>query len=176
MSRMYRQFGLLLLLAGGTAGSALAQSASGGYGPGPASEQSEGGRHHWGHGGQRMLTQETLEGPPAPALLHDSIGLSGDQLDRYSQQYSNYMAKTGSSRDSLRTGLRAMRDAFESGDRSQAQGQRDALRKQSQQLVQQDKEFEKLLKQDLTKDQQKKYDQWKSAWEKAAKQRYHESR
>jgi hypothetical protein len=123
-----------------------------------------------------MLARARLEGPPAPALLHDSIGLSGDQLDHYAQQYSNYMAKTGSSRDSLRTELRAMRDAFENGDRSQAQGRRDALRKQSQQLAQQDKDFEKLLKQDLTKDQQKKYDQWKSAQAKAARRGYHGSR
>lgn len=38
-----------------------------------------------------------------------------------------------------------------------------------------DKDFEKVLKQDLSKDQQKRYDKWKDAREKAERQP-HENR
>jgi hypothetical protein len=114
-----------------------------------------------------MISHEALEGPPAPALLRDSIGLSGDQLQHYTRQYSNYTAETRPARDSLRTSVQAMRAAFESGDRSQARGRRDTIDRQSQELTKRDKDFEKVLKEDLSKDQQKRYDQWKKARDKA---------
>jgi hypothetical protein len=116
-----------------------------------------------------MISREALDGPPAPAVLRDSIGLSGDQLRHYTQQYSNYGAETRPARDSLRTSVQAMRAAFESGDRSQAGSRRDAITQQSQELTKRDKDFEKVLKEDLSKDQQKRYDQWKKAREKAEK-------
>jgi hypothetical protein len=134
-----------------------------------------GGMRHGG-GGQRMMSSETLEGPPSPAILHDSIGLSGDQLQRYSQQYSNYTADTRPVRDSLRTSMQAMRAAFESGDRSEARGRRDALASQVQELKKKDKEFEKVLKEDLTKDQQKRYDKWKDARDKAEREQHQHMR
>jgi hypothetical protein len=118
------------------------------------------------------MSRETLEGPPSPAILHDSIGLSGDQLQLYARRYSNYTAETGPVRDSLRTSMQAMRAAFESGDRSEAGGRRDALERQSQELAKKDKEFEKVLKEGLTKDQQKRYDKWKAAREKAEREQH----
>jgi hypothetical protein len=165
--------GLTLALLIGVAGSPFAQSAPGGYGPGPGQGPGGGGMRHRGGGGQhRMISSEALEGPPAPAILHDSIGLSGDQLQRYSQQYSNYTAETRPVRDSLRTSMQAMRAAFESGDRSEARGRRDALERQAQELKKRDKEFEKVLKEDLTKDQQKRYDKWKDARDKAEREQH----
>ena len=171
--------GLTLAVLIGLAGSSFAQSAPGGYGPGPGQEPGGGGMRHGGMrhgGGQRMMSSETLEGPPSPAILHDSIGLSGDQLQRYSQQYSNYTADTRPVRDSLRTSMQAMRAAFESGDRSEARGRRDALQSQAQGLKKKDKEFEKVLKEDLTKDQQKRYDKWKDARDKAEREQHQHMR
>jgi hypothetical protein len=173
--------GLTLALLIGVAGSPFAQSAPGGYRPGPGQEPGGGGMRHGGMrhggGGQRMMSRETLEGPPSPAILHDSIGLSGEQLQRYSQEYSNYTADTRPVRDSLRTSMQAMRAAFESGDRSEARGRRDALERQAQELTKRDKEFEKVLKKDLTKDQRKRYDKWKDARDKAEREQHrHDSR
>jgi Spy/CpxP family protein refolding chaperone len=163
--------GLTLALLLGIAGSPFAQSGPGGYGPGPGG----GGMRHGG-GGHQMMSPETLEGPPSPAILHDSIGLSGDQLQLYARRYSNYTAETGPVRDSLRTSLQAMRAAFESGDRSEARGRRDALERQSQELTKKDKEFEKVLKESLTKDQQKRYDKWKDARDKAEREQHQHMR
>ena len=130
-----------------------------------------GGMRHGGGGHQRM-SRETLEGPPSPAILHDSIGLSGEQLQLYARRYSNYTAETGPVRDSLRTSMQAMRAAFESGDRSEARSRHDALERQSQELTKRDKEFEKVLKEGLTKDQQKRYDKWKDARDKAEREQH----
>jgi hypothetical protein len=164
---------IVLTLLLGIAAPAFAQSGPGGYAPGPGAEPGGGGMRHRG-GGHRMISRQVLEGPPAPAILRDSIGLSGDQLQRYAQRYSNYVAETGPVRDSLRTSLQAMRAAFESGDRSGARSGHDTLERQSQELTKKDKEFEKVLKEGLTKDQQKRYDKWKDARDKAAReQRQH---
>ena len=167
--------GLTLALLIGVAGSPFAQSAPGGYGPGQGQGPGGGGMRHGG-GQHRMISPEALEGPPAPAILHDSIGLSGDQLQRYSQRYSNYTAETGPVRDSLRASVQAMRAAFESGDRSEARSRHDALERQSQELTKKDKEFEKVLKEGLTKDQQKRYDKWKDARDKAERERHQHMR
>ena len=167
--------GLTLALLIGVAGSPFAQSAPGGYGPGPGQGPGGGGMRHGG-GQHRMISPEALEGPPTPAILHDSIGLSGDQLQRYSQRYSNYTAETGPVRDSLRASVQAMRAAFESGDRSEARSRHDALERQSQELTKKDKEFEKVLKEGLTKDQQKRYDKWKDARDKAERERHQHMR
>jgi hypothetical protein len=165
--------GLTLPLLLGIAGSPFAQSSPGGYGPGPGPG---GGGMRRGGGGHQMMSRETLEGPPSPAILHDSIGLSGDQLQLYARRYSNYTAETGPVRDSLRTSMQSMRAAFESGDRSEAGGRRDALEHQSQELAKRDKAFEKVLKESLTKDQQKRYDKWKDARDKAEREQHQHHR
>jgi hypothetical protein len=123
-----------------------------------------------------MMPGRLLQGPPAPAILRDSVGLTGDRLQRYSQEYTNYMKQTAPARDSLRTAAQAMRNAFEGGDRAQARSRRDAIHQQAQALAGRDRDFEKVLKQNLTADQQKKYDQWKDAQRKAARERRHEHR
>jgi hypothetical protein len=167
--------GLTLALLLGIAGSPFAQSGPGGYGPGPGAGPGGGGMRHGG-GGHQMLSPETLEGPPAPAILHDSIGVSGDPLQLYARRYSNYTAEMGPVRDSLRTSRQAMRAAFESGDRSEARSRRDALERQSQELAKRDKEFEKVLKEGLTKDQRKRYDKWKDARHKAEREQHQHMR
>jgi hypothetical protein len=115
-----------------------------------------------------------LEGPPAPATLRDSIGLSTEQVERYTQRYSTYMAQTKPARDSLRTTMKEVRAAYESGDRSEARGRRDALQPQSDGLAKKDQEFEKSLRDSLTKDQQVRYDQWRKSREAADRERHHQ--
>ena len=123
-------------------------------------------------GQHSMISREVLDGPPAPAVLRDSIGLAGDQLQHYSQQYSNYTAQTAPARDCLRTAMREMRASFQNGDRSGARDRHDSLSRQASDLSKRDKDFEKVLKQDLSKDQQKRYDKWKDAREKAERQQH----
>jgi hypothetical protein len=161
--------GLTLALLLGIAGPTLAQGGPGGYGPGPAPSS---GMRPW-EGRHRMIARETLEGPPAPAILQDSIGLSEDQLQSYAQRYSGYMAETRPARDSLRTSMQAMRAAFRDGDRSGARSRHDAIQRQSEGLAKRDKEFEKTLKQSLSKDQQKRYDKWKDSQEAEHEHRQH---
>jgi alkanesulfonate monooxygenase SsuD/methylene tetrahydromethanopterin reductase-like flavin-dependent oxidoreductase (luciferase family) len=123
-----------------------------------------------------MISRWALEGPPAPAVLRDSIGLTGEQLQRYAQRYASHMATTGSARDSLRTTIRSMRAAFESGDRSGARSRHDTLDRQAEELSKRDQEFEKALRQDLSKDQRKRYDKWKESRENAAREHRHHRR
>jgi len=106
-----------------------------------------------------MQRSAALDGPPAPAVLQDSIQLSGKALQQYSQRYESHMAATKSSRDSLRANMMAARAAFEKGDRAEAQSRRESLEKQWKQLADQDKKFEAGLKDILTKDQQARYQQ-----------------
>src|SRR4051812_15281344 len=112
--------GLALLL--GVAGSPFAQSAPGGQ----YSEHGPGGRH-------RIASR--LEGPPAPATLRDSVGLSPAEVQRYTQRYTTYMAQTKPARDSLRTTMKEVRAAYQSGDRSEARGRREAVKPQAEALA-----------------------------------------
>jgi hypothetical protein len=118
-------------------------------------------------GGHRMIAREALQGPPAPAILRDSVGLTGDKPQRYTQRYTAYMKETSPARDSLRNSMRDIRASFQNGDRPLAHSRREALSRQAADLNKRDKDFEKSLKQDLSKDQQKRYDAWKEAHEKA---------
>jgi hypothetical protein len=171
MSKAATAIGLTVAFLFSLAGPSYAQGGGpGGY----ASGQGHGSGGTWGmrpgDGKHRMISRQLLEGPPAPAVLHDSIGLTGDQLQHYSQQYSNYLAQTRPTRDSLRSEMQQMRAAFQSGDRSGARARRGPVGDQAADLTKRDKEFEKVLKQDLTKDQQKRYDKWKETREKAERQ------
>lgn len=173
--------GLPLLLLIGVAGSAWAQDGPGGYGPGGGygmHPRGGGGGHRFGSrgGGGSMPSAAAIEGPPSPAILRDSVGVSGDPLQRYSQMYANHTAATRPLRDSLRTTIQAMRSAFQSGDRSEAQQRRDAVQQQWKELSQRDKDFDKAAKDVLTKDQQKRYDKWKDNREKAARDQWRQER
>ena len=103
---------------------------------------------------------EAVTGPAPPAILHDTVGLSGAKLQQYSKHYDTYIASTKVARDSLRSNLQAIRSAYESGDRSATRDRRDTVMHLSQKLSRRDQEFEKSLKALLSSDQQKQYDQW----------------
>lgn len=176
-----------LVLVVGLATSALAQytpqpGATGGgtYGPEPGSS---GGRPMRGGGrmGPRadlssMPTPSKIEGPATPAVMHDTIGVTGEPLDRYAVMYANHIAATGPARDSLRSSMRGMREAFETGGRDAAREHRSDLQRQWKDLSKRDQQFEKALEELLSKDQQKKYKKWKKAREKAEQELLKERR
>lgn len=124
----------------------------------------------------RMPSPNALEGPPSPAIMRDSVGVTGDQLGQYSGLYANHAAATRSLRDSLRTSMQSMRSAFQSGDRSEARTRHEAVEHQWKELSTRDQAFDKSLKGVLTKDQQKRYDKWKDDREKAARAQWHRQR
>ena len=119
----------------------------------PAADHTGPAHHH------NMQRSAALDGPLSPAVLQDSIQLSGKALQQYTQRYESHMASTRASRDSLRASMQAAHAAFEKGDRSEAQSRREGLEKQWKQLADQDKKFEAGLKDILTKDQQTRYQQ-----------------
>jgi len=171
------RLGLFLILMIGAVSSSPAQSSPGGYGPGSPGMRPGGGYGHFPRGGEhRMLSPEAIEGPPSPAVMRDSIGLNGSQLQGYARRYENHMANTKAARDSLRTEVQAMRAAFGSGDRSAARDQRDRVQQQSKELGKQDEDFDNGLKDILTKDQQKQYKKWKENREKAERAQWSERR
>lgn len=160
--RAILSLGIPMILALGFVNSPFAQSTPGGYGPGgPGTIRGGGGLG----GGDRR-------GPASPAIMRDSIGLSGDKLQQYTRRYESHMANTKPARDSLRASVQAVRAAFESGDRSAARAQRDIIERQSKEISTQDKAFDKGLKDLLTKDQQKRYDKWKANREKEEGKRW----
>jgi Spy/CpxP family protein refolding chaperone len=164
------KLGFFLILGTGLVSTALAQSSPGGYGPGNPGMRAGGGygRHMGSHGGgHQMLSSETIEGPAAPDVMRDSVGLNGTPLQTYTRRYQNYMANTKVTRDSLRSEVQTMRAAFESGDRSAARDQRDRMDQQSKELAKQDETFDNGLKDILSKDQQKQYKKWKDNRDKA---------
>ena len=69
-----------------------------------------------------------------------------------------------------------MREAFETGGRDAARESRSDLQRQWKDLSKRDKKFEKALKDLLSKDQQKRYQQWKKAREKAEEELWKDRR
>ena len=114
-------------------------------------------------------------GPIAPAVLRDSIGVTGAKLEQYTQRYNSHMAATKPARDSLRSAFEAMRGA-RSGDRSAAREQRGALRERFQDLAKRDQQFEASVKDLLSQDQQKRYAEWKQNQRNKARNRWHHYR
>jgi hypothetical protein len=117
-----------------------------------------GGGHHAG-------LEEAIEGPPSPAVLQDSVGLNGRELEEYAQRYSTLMATTRPARDRLRATMQTIRTAFDRGDRAAARDQRQDVGRQAKMLIDRDKEFEKGLRNLLSTDQQKRYQKLKQARE-----------
>ena len=120
-----RFIALPLILCAGLAGSARARGSGTAAEPRPDSGGSE---HQYGpprHG----MRLEAVQGPLSPAVLRDSIHVSGDKLQQYTKRYDAYMASTKATRDSLRTNVQAIRSAFQSGDRSAVRDRRDVVRR-----------------------------------------------
>ena len=143
---------LAFLLVSATAASARAQSTPG---------ESPGAEHR-GPPHRGILRFGSLEGPPSPAVMRDSIKVGGKELQQYTKRYDNHMAATKGARDSVRTSMQAVRAAFEKGDRSEARSRRETIERQRKQLADEDRKFEESLNNVLTKDQQTRYQQWQN--------------
>src|SRR4051812_14715285 len=89
----------------------------------PAADHAGPPHHH------NMQRSAAPDGHLSPAVLQDSIQLSGKALQQYTQRYESYIASTRASRDSLRASMQAAHAAFEKGDRSEAQSRREGLEK-----------------------------------------------
>jgi Spy/CpxP family protein refolding chaperone len=164
-----RVLSLPLILTGMLAAPLMAQS---GAGVSPDSRPQNGWGGHRGSPRHRMEALGAAEGPASPAILRDTVQLSGGKLDQYTKKYNAYIASTKVTRDSLRSNLQAMRSAFQGGDRSKARDQRDLIMSQAQDLQKRDQEFEQSVKPLLNKDQQKRYDTWKNDRQKNAQERW----
>jgi hypothetical protein len=161
-----------VLLGLGLVRSPFAQSAPGGYGSGsgPGMERMRAGDRMGPPGGEhRTQLLEAIEGPLAPAVIQDSVGVSGKQLEEYARRYANLMAGTWPERDSLRATMQSIRTDLEQGDRAAARDRRGTVDRQSKLLIEQDKNFEESLKDLLSKDQQKRYQKLKQNREKEAR-------
>ena len=150
------------------AGSVRAQ----GSGSAPVSRGDSGSTEHQYRAPRHRMRLAAVHGPASPAVLRDSIHVSGDKLQQYTKRYDAYMASTKVTRDSLRANVQAIRSAFQSGDRSAVQDRRDAVRRQSDDLAKRDQEFEKGIKDVLTKDQQTQYNDWKHRQEESNRSRW----
>jgi hypothetical protein len=168
VARHLRFVALPLILCAGVAGSLRAQGSGAAAEPRPDSDGSE---HQYGPP-RRGMRLDAVQGPVSPAVLRDSLHVSGDKLQQYTKRYDAYMASTKATRDSLRTNVQAIRSAFQSGDRSAVRDRRDVVRRQSGDLAKRDQEFEKGLKDVLTKDQQTQYNDWKQRQEESNRSRW----
>ncbi len=127
------------------------------------------GRPGMGHGGgqmgpgrdeRRLPSPEQVEGPATPAVLQDLVGLSPDQLQKYTARYNEHISATKSVRDSLRITMQTMRAEFEDGDRESAREHGPTAERLWKDLSPKDEAFSKGLKDLLTKEQLDQYKKW----------------
>lgn len=149
--------GLPVLLSIGSAAPALSQTAA--PEAGAAHSEPKRGVHH--------------KGPVAPAVLRDSIGVTGSKLEQYTRRYDAHMAATKPTRDSLRTALQSLRSSSPTEDRSTTRERRQAIRTQFESLAQKDQQFETSLKNLLSQEQLKRYTEWKQSQRNLAHKRGH---
>jgi hypothetical protein len=120
--------------------------------------------------GRRMAPPDpvVLDGPPAPAEFARTVKLPADKLTRYTELYDRFMESTRPQRDSLTAMRRDRRKAFSEGDRDTARRHRGQLRPLAEDLARQQVTFDDTLKPTLTKDQWKRYEQWRDEQRKQA--------
>jgi hypothetical protein len=134
-----------------------------------------------GRGGMRegrpavaMITEEQLEGPPTPGLMHQLLSLDDAQSAAYTRAWDSLMSATKVERDSAQAAVKAMRDGFSGGDRAGARGNAATAQRIARDLGKADQAFDHSLKGLLTKDQMKQYDKWKDQNRKDAEEKQRE--
>jgi hypothetical protein len=160
----FRLLPTVLLLTALGAGPLLAQDA--GASP-PGGRRGMGGA---GMGQRPAFDPVVLEGPPAPEQVDSLLGLDGAQHDRYSTLYQNLMNSTKAERETVRARREAMRSG--TGDRESMQQSRGAMRETMQTLSDRQKVFDEALKDFLSKDQLKKYGDWRDHRRKEVRDRF----
>lgn len=146
----------------------------GGIGGGTGSGAGRGAMGQRANGGQRMLTEEEIDGPPTPGMMQQLLSLEDGQTAAYQQAYDSLMRASQSERDSARVALKGMRDAFGGGDRETARANGMIARRIGEDLEKRDAAFDKSLRTMLNKDQQKRYDKWKAQNRKEAEEKQRE--
>jgi hypothetical protein len=119
----------------------------GGRGAGPIGSRGE----------RRLPSPEQVEGPANPAVMQDLVGLTPDQLQKYTARYNDHIAATKSVRDSLRTTMQTMRAEFEDGDRDSAREHGPIAERLWKDLAPKDQAFSKGLEDLLSKEQLREY-------------------
>lgn len=102
-----------------------------------------------------------LNGPPKPEEFTRITSLEESKRPGYAELYQNFMSKTQPQRDSLKTSLDTIRQAFRSGDRSSARGHRSTLRELRGRLADEQQQFDDSVKKLLSSGQWNKYQQWR---------------
>ena len=138
----------------------------------------DGGRPEGGRGGRRMTPPDpvVLNGPPAPAEFARIVKLPAESVTRYTQLYDRFMESTRPQRDSLAAMRRDRREAYSEGDRETARRHRGQLRPLAEDLARQQVTFDDTLKPILTKDQWKRYEQWREDQRKQAAKAWNDRR
>lgn len=155
---------LAALLVLGFATVAAPAAAQGGFGGG-GGRGSRGMRRAAGSG----MNPGLVAGPPAPAEMARIATLDSTQATRYSALYQRFMENSASDRESLRAFMRQRRD--ESGAASSDAPPADDMRALLNDLAQQQKTFNDVLKGFLAKGQWKAYDRWLNQHRNAAPRR-----
>ncbi len=171
-----RSLAICLVLAAGTATTALAQYPGGDSGPGPGGP---GGMRH-GHGmmggrpggAMKPLDPVVVKGPPPPAEFAKITSVADTQ--RYATLFDHFMAATRPQRDSLTAARSAMRDAFADRDREAGRSQMSLLKSLGDDLSKQQETFDSAVKEMLKKDEWKKYQAWRADRRKEAEDRRNE--
>jgi hypothetical protein len=128
-----------------------------------------------------------LEGPPSPEEFARITELPAERTREYAVRYERFMAATRVTRDSLQAQRRAMREALGRGagepddqgtlDRRMAMRQGvGALRGLREELEHQQQVFDDGLKESLSKDEWKRYQNWRGERRKEAQRERREHR
>lgn len=102
-----------------------------------------------------------FQGPPVPDSMAKLVGLDPNGLTRYATMYQNLMAATRSERDSLAAMRQARQASRESGTGPQERGGPGGMREIRKYLEDRQKQFDQALGDVLSKDQFKRYQDWR---------------
>jgi hypothetical protein len=107
-----------------------------------------------------------MEGPPSPDSMTSIASLDERQRARYATLYQNLMSSTKSERDEVAQSRAAMRGTTDRDARHQAM---EGLRQTIQSLQSQQQVFDDTLNEFLTKEEMRRYADWRDARRKAAR-------
>jgi hypothetical protein len=109
------------------------------------------------------------DGPPAPAEFAKITGAADTQ--GYARLYDHFMSSTRPQRDSLAAARRAMREAFQDGDREAGRSQGMILKSLNDDLSKRQQTFDDAVKDSVKKEEWKKYQGWREDRRKEAENR-----
>lgn len=155
MSARFRLLPTVLLVSGLYVAPVAAQNQ--GAGPPPGGQRGPGGP------GRQMMDPTLIDGPLMPEEFGALASLDATQESRYATLYQNLMTSTRTERDELKAAREKRRQAMSGGtvDRQALRAELEKLQPAYQRVRQQQETFESALKEFLSKDQLKKYSDWK---------------